>query len=79
MDGVSDDADESYEQYLAQHRSESDREFAEGGHDYTDPDEFYADGDDPKSYEDYVTDWQDAQEEAAMYRRLEARYPDARI
>jgi hypothetical protein len=74
-----DDLDEAYDLYLAAHRAESDREFATHNHDFTHPDEFYAAGEQPMSFQDYCDAWHDDMAEAARYRAWEAKYPDARI
>lgn len=73
LDGV--DMDD-YWHYLDEHRAISDAEFAAGGHDYDDPDEFYADGDSPMSYDAWYASFIDHQEEDAIIRKWESRRDD---
>lgn len=71
-------AEYAYEEYVAEMRKQSDREFSEGGHDYTDPDEYFASLD-MVSEEDYIQRWLEDREMDLIERAADERFERDRL
>lgn len=72
-------AEDAYDLYVDAFWQEQRAFYDDGCHDYDTWDDFQAAGDQPESFDDFFQRWYDREEEAAVERAWEQRYPDARI
>lgn len=72
-------AEDAYDLYVDAHWQEQRALYDDGCHDCDTWEDFQATGDQPQTFDDFFQAWYDREEDAAIERAWEQRYPGARI